>query len=98
MPGNKAKTENSPAATLAIMEKVANWQLVHPSPSIGRYKENSWTYGALYAGVMALDDVADTLAGSTLAAGFAVMRFTTNDRTCELERELFLADAFGTGK
>lgn len=57
---DKSANQNSPATVLATMKKVANWQLVHPSPSIARYKENSWTYGALYAGVMALDDVADT--------------------------------------
>lgn len=50
----------SPPAILATMEKVADWQLTNASPSARSYKENGWTYGAFYAGVMALDSVAGT--------------------------------------
>ena len=50
----------SPAAILASMEKVADWQLTNASPSGAHNKENAWTYGAFYVGVMALDSVADT--------------------------------------
>src|ERR1044071_5391297 len=53
-------SELSPQAILATMKKVADWQLVHPSPSADRYTENAWTYGAFYAGVMALGDIAGT--------------------------------------
>lgn len=60
MTGKQTSNQDSPAAVLVTMKRVANWQIVHPSPSLGRYKENSWTYGALYAGVMALDDISDT--------------------------------------
>ncbi len=48
----------SPATVLASMEKVADWQLSHASPSLQHYQENSWTYGAFYTGVMALDGIA----------------------------------------
>src|SRR5262249_29893570 len=50
----------SPAAILATMKKVADWQLTNASPSAKSYKENGWTYGAFYAGVMALDSIAGT--------------------------------------
>lgn len=50
----------SPPAILATMEKVADWQLTNASPSTSHYKENSWTYGAFYTGVMALDSIAGT--------------------------------------
>ena len=39
-----------PRAILAAMERVADWQLAHPS----RHKTTDWTQGALYAGLMAL--------------------------------------------
>lgn len=51
--------EVSPAAILATMERVADWQLAHP-PTHGRVNERDWTYGAFYAGIMALSDIADT--------------------------------------
>lgn len=50
----------SPTATLAIMEKVADWQLTNASPSTGHNKENAWTYGAFYTGVIALDSIGAT--------------------------------------
>lgn len=50
----------SSPAILATMKKVADWQLTNASPSAAKYKENSWTYGAFYAGVMALDSIAGT--------------------------------------
>ena len=43
--------ETNPAQVLAIMERVADWQLAHP----GKHRTTDWTQGALYAGMMALD-------------------------------------------
>ncbi len=40
-------------ATLEIMQKVADWQLAHPSKHPPFY----WPYGALYAGMMAMGDL-----------------------------------------
>jgi unsaturated rhamnogalacturonyl hydrolase len=59
-PASAARNGTSPQAILTVMKSVADWQLTHPSPSAERYKENMWTWGAFYAGVMALDDIADT--------------------------------------
>jgi rhamnogalacturonyl hydrolase YesR len=50
----------SAPAILGSMEKVADWQLTNASPSAPHYKDNGWTYAAFYAGVMALDSIADT--------------------------------------
>jgi unsaturated rhamnogalacturonyl hydrolase len=63
MPGDAApgiSSEISRTAILSTMTKVADWQLAHPSPTLGKYKENSWTYAAFYTGVMALSDIAGT--------------------------------------
>lgn len=43
----------TPAAVLAVAERVADWQLAHPSA----HPPTDWTQGAFYAGVMALADV-----------------------------------------
>ena len=59
-PAGKPTADISPAAILAAMKTVADWQLNHPSPSLEHNKENAWTYGAFYAGVMALAEIADT--------------------------------------
>lgn len=40
----------TPAAVLGIMERVADWQLAHPSP----HSPTDWTQAAGYAGLMAL--------------------------------------------
>ena len=48
-----------PGNVLAVMKKVADWQLVNPSASSNRYTENEWTWGACYAGMMALGDISD---------------------------------------
>ena len=56
----KLSAEISPAAVLGTMQLVADWQLTHPSPTADHYKENTWTYGALYTGVMALNEIAGT--------------------------------------
>jgi rhamnogalacturonyl hydrolase YesR len=45
-----------PDAVLALMERVADWQLANP----GRHPTTDWTQGALYAGIMALDSVAQS--------------------------------------
>ena len=45
-----------PASVLATMKKVADWQLAQPSPR----GTDDWTYGALYAGMMALSHIADS--------------------------------------
>lgn len=54
--------ELSASHILKSMEKVADWQLTNGSPSDAHYHEggNGWTYGAFYAGVMALDSIANT--------------------------------------
>ena len=57
IPGQKPSAEISPPAILATMKQVADWQLVHPSTSGQRYTEKAWTYGAFYAGVMALNEI-----------------------------------------
>jgi unsaturated rhamnogalacturonyl hydrolase len=63
----RAQTTNSTAspsavisasAVLTTMKLVADWQLVHPSPTGQRYGEKAWTYGAFYAGVVALSEIA----------------------------------------
>ena len=43
------------------MEKVADWQLTNASPSDKKHigSGTEWTYGAFYAGVMALDSIAE---------------------------------------
>ncbi|MBI2497266.1 MAG: glycoside hydrolase family 88 protein [Opitutae bacterium] len=50
-PGLRADSTRS--ETLARMERVADWQLAHPS----EWKPHEWHNGALYAGVMALADL-----------------------------------------
>jgi rhamnogalacturonyl hydrolase YesR len=51
----KVSNEFSPEAILGTMKQVADWQLAQPL----RHPPDDWTYGALYAGVMALSGVAD---------------------------------------
>src|ERR1700742_1845126 len=46
----------APRNVLAIMERVADWQIAHPA----RYRTTDWTQGALYAGVMALDSISSS--------------------------------------
>jgi rhamnogalacturonyl hydrolase YesR len=46
----------APEPDLALMERVGDWQLAHPS---AQWKATEWQNGAFYAGVMALDEVAD---------------------------------------
>lgn len=48
-----APDECRPAAILATMERVTDWQLAHPAS----YRTTDWTQGALYAGIMALDSI-----------------------------------------
>ena len=62
-PASQTTAVESPPAILAKMKQVADWQLTNASPSAAHSrnaKENVWTYGAFYAGVMALDSIADT--------------------------------------
>jgi chondroitin AC lyase len=42
-----------PKNVLALMERVADWQIAHPA----KYRATDWTQGALYAGIMALDTI-----------------------------------------
>jgi len=58
--GPKPSSEIAPKPVLSVMKQVADWQLANPSPSAARYSEDSWTYGAFYAGVMALSEISDT--------------------------------------
>ncbi len=53
---DKLSAEIAPLPILDVMEKVADWQLAQPP----RYETDDWTYGALYAGMMALSDVANS--------------------------------------
>jgi unsaturated rhamnogalacturonyl hydrolase len=57
---SQSAADFAPAAILATMKRVADWQLEHPSPTFAHNKETNWTYGAFYTGVMALDQIADT--------------------------------------
>ena len=50
MRGYPATADTSPAAVLASMERVADWQLAHPS----KHDPTDWTQGAGDAGFMAL--------------------------------------------
>jgi len=52
--------ESPPAAILATMKRVADWQLAHPTGSNYDSGEQGWMYCALYAGIMALDEIAGT--------------------------------------
>src|ERR1051325_7903795 len=51
--------EIAPQPILATLKRVADWQLAHPVTT-QRYSERAWTYGAVYAGVMALNEIAGT--------------------------------------
>ena len=44
------------AETLAVMERVADWQLANP----GKHRLTDWTQGALFAGMMALDQTSSS--------------------------------------
>ena len=46
----------APQSILTTMKAVADWQLVQTN----RHKTDDWTYGALYAGMMALSQIADS--------------------------------------
>ena len=45
----------APQSVLATLRRVADWQLAQPA----KHATDDWTYGALYAGMMALAEVAD---------------------------------------
>ena len=48
--------EADPAALKAVMTKVADWQLANPS----KHHPADWTHGALYAGMTAWAQMADS--------------------------------------
>jgi unsaturated rhamnogalacturonyl hydrolase len=48
--------EIAPQPVLATMKAVADWQLAQPP----KHATDDWTFGVLYAGLMALSDIADT--------------------------------------
>jgi hypothetical protein len=52
----KPSPEIAPRPVLEAMKQVADWQLAQPA----KHKTDDWTYGALYAGMMALSQVADS--------------------------------------
>ncbi len=54
LPGLASDVE--PATVLTAMKTVADWQLTQPP----KHATDDWTYGALYAGMMALSYVADS--------------------------------------
>ena len=102
-PTNRAKpsAEISPTAVLNTMKLVADWQLAHPSPTAAHYKENTWTYGALYTGVMALNEIAGTpkyhdamvLMGKKFDWQLAPRRYHADDHCVgQTYLELFLQD------
>src|SRR5690349_8097483 len=43
----------------AILKRVADWQLTHPSATSNRYAENEWTWGAFYTGLSTWSRIAD---------------------------------------
>src|SRR5438067_1675108 len=49
--------EPTPSSILATMKKVADWQLAQPPT---KPQTDDWTYGALYAGMMALAQISDS--------------------------------------
>ena len=51
----RVSNEQSPAAILATLKQVADWQLGQPLV----HPPDDWTYGACYAGLNALSDIAD---------------------------------------
>src|SRR5215813_6897182 len=54
--GTARSGEPKPQSILATMKKVADWQLAQsPKP-----QTDDWTYGALYAGMMALAGISDS--------------------------------------
>lgn len=55
-----AEPARSPKEVLQIMEKVADWQLDQRPFKYGNRGADDWVYGALYTGMMALDQVADS--------------------------------------
>jgi len=50
------RAESNQAEVVALMERVADWQLAHPS----KWKPHEWHNGAFYAGVMALAEVSSS--------------------------------------
>ncbi len=52
---SQPSAEFSPQSVLGAMKKVADWQLTQPP----KRPTDDWTYGALYAGMMALGEVSD---------------------------------------
>ena len=50
---HKLSAELATGPVMRAMEQVADWQLVQPP----KHRTDDWTYGALYAGVMALERV-----------------------------------------
>lgn len=50
------RAESTRPEVLALMERVADWQIANPS----RWKPHQWHNGALYTGIMALTEVADS--------------------------------------
>lgn len=56
-PNHQISDALTPDAILGTMEKVADWQLAQPPRT---NETDQWTYGALYTGIMALNDIAHT--------------------------------------
>ena len=55
LPDDAPPANLSPEPVLRILKRVADWQLAQPP----KHATDDWTYGALYAGMMALGQVAD---------------------------------------
>jgi len=53
---SSAAPSPGPAEILAVMERAADWQLANPS----KHKPTDWTQGAMYAGMMALDQISSS--------------------------------------
>src|SRR5215467_3017879 len=59
-PATKISAEISPPAILTTMKAVADWQLANMPATTNRSGQRLWTYAALYTGIMALSEIADT--------------------------------------
>lgn len=55
-----AVSSTSPPSVLDTLRRVADWQLAHPTGSSYDSGEQGWIYCALYAGILALDEIDGT--------------------------------------
>jgi rhamnogalacturonyl hydrolase YesR len=98
-PRNYSVTEATikPQAVLEVMERVADWQLAHPS----KHPPTDWTQGAGYAGIMALAGISESpkyrdamlAMGATNQWALGRRKYHADDHTVgQIYCELFLQD------